>query len=63
MVKNPYVNAADTRDTGSVSESGRSLGEGNDNPFQYSFLGNPTDRGTCVIQFIALQKSRTRLSD
>ena len=30
---------------GSVSGSGRSLGEGNGNPPQYSCLGNPMDRG------------------
>ena len=28
-----------------VPGSGRSLGGGNGNPFQYSFLGNPMDRG------------------
>ena len=32
-------------DTGSIPKSGRSLGEGNGNPLQYSCLGNPTDRG------------------
>ena len=32
-------------DTGSVSESGRSPGEGNDNPLQYSCLENPMGRG------------------
>ena len=36
----------ETRDTGSVLESGRSLGEGNSNPFQYYSLGNFMDRGT-----------------
>ena len=30
---------------GSISGLGRSPGEGNDNPFQYSCLGNPMDRG------------------
>ena len=30
---------------GSVSGSGRSPGEGNGNPLQYSCLGNPVDRG------------------
>ena len=30
---------------GSVSGSGRSPGEGNGNPPQYSCLGNPMDRG------------------
>ena len=32
-------------DPGSISGSGRSPGEGNGNPFQYSYLGNPMDRG------------------
>ena len=36
---------ASVRDAGSITELGGSPGEGNDNPFQYSFLGNPTDRG------------------
>ena len=33
-------------DPGSVSGSGRSFGEGNGNPLQYSCLENPMDRGT-----------------
>ena len=41
MVKNPLNNA---EDMGSISGSGRSPGEGNDNPLQYSCLGNPLDR-------------------
>ena len=32
-------------DLGSIPGSGRSPGEGNDNPLQYSCLKNPTDRG------------------
>ena len=35
---------ANAGDTGSVSESGRSPGEGHDNPFQYSCLENPMGR-------------------
>ena len=31
--------------TVSIPESGRSLGEGNGNPLQYTYLGNPRDRG------------------
>ena len=31
--------------TGSIPGSGRSPGKGNGNPLQYSFLGNPMDRG------------------
>ena len=42
VVKNPPANAGDV---GSVLESGRSPGEGNGNPFQYSCLGIPMDRG------------------
>ena len=44
-VKNPPANAGDIRDTGSIPGSGRSLGEGNGNPLQYSCLGNSVDRG------------------
>ena len=43
-VKNPPANA---RDAGSIPGSGRSPGEGNGNPFQYSCLGNSMDRGAC----------------
>ena len=34
-----------TGDLGSIPGSGRSPGEGNDNPLQYSCLENPMDRG------------------
>ena len=37
--------ACNTRDPGSIPWSGRSPGEGNDNPLQYSFLENSMDRG------------------
>jgi len=36
MVKNQPANAGDAEDEGSILESGRSPGEGNGNPFQYS---------------------------
>ena len=42
MVKNL---PADAGDVGSISGSGRSPGEGNGNPLQYSYLENPLDRG------------------
>ena len=42
VVKNPPNNA---RDMGSIPGSGRSPGEGNDNPLQYSCQGNLMDRG------------------
>ena len=41
VVKNLPANA---RDAGSIPGLGRSPGEGNGNPLQYSCLGNPTDR-------------------
>ena len=44
VVKNPPANAGDARDVCSIPGSGRSAGEGNGNPLQYSCLGNPTDR-------------------
>ena len=42
MVKNPPANA---RNTDSIPGLGRSPGEGNGNPLQYSCLENPADRG------------------
>ena len=42
MVKNPPANS---EDTGSIPGLGRSPGEGNGNPLQYSCLENPMDRG------------------
>ena len=38
-------NAGDTGDVGSIPGLGRSPGEGNGYPLQYSCLGNPMDRG------------------
>ena len=37
--------ACQAGDLGLIPELGRSPGEGNDNPFQYSCLGNLMDRG------------------
>ena len=45
VVKNLPANAGDIRDAGSIPGLGRSLGEGHGNPFQYSCLENPMDRG------------------
>ena len=39
------ANARDTGDMGLIPGSGRSLGEGNGNPFQDSCWENPMDRG------------------
>ena len=45
MLKNRLVNAGDTGDMGSISVLGRSPGGKHSNPFQYSCLENPVDRG------------------
>ena len=39
------VSACNVGDLGSIPGSGRSPGEGNGNPLQYSRLENPMDRG------------------
>ena len=48
---------------GSIPGSGRSPGEGNGNPLQYSCLENPMDRGAWWATAHGVAKSRTRLSD
>ena len=52
VVKNPHANAGDI---GLIPELGRSPGEGNGNPLQYSYLGNPMARGAwlATVQGIA----------
>ena len=50
-------------DPGLIHGLGRSLGEGNGNPFQYSCLENPMDRGAWQATAHGVAKSRTRLSD
>jgi len=45
VVKNLPAKAGDTGDSGSISVSGRSPGEGNGNPLQYSCLENSMGRG------------------
>ena len=55
VAKNPPANAGDV---GSIPGSGRSLGEENGNPLQYSCLGNPMKREPGRLQSIGLQKSQ-----
>ena len=45
MAKNPLAYTGDIRHTGSIPGLGRSPGEGNGNPLQYSGLENSMDRG------------------
>ena len=46
VVKNPPTNAGAV---GSITGLGKSPGEGNGNPLQYSCLGNPLDREVHAI--------------
>ena len=45
VLKNLLGKAGDTGYEGSIPGLERSPGEGNDNPLQYSHLGNPVGRG------------------
>ena len=55
--------ACNTGDWGSIPGWGRFSAEGNGNPFQYSCLGNPKDRGPFRLQTMESQKSQIGLSD
>ena len=60
-VKNPSANAGDVRYTGSILELGRSPGEGNGDPLQYSCLENPMKREAWWAMAHRVTKSWTRL--
>ena len=57
------VSACNEGDTGSIPGLGRSLGEGNGNPLQYSCLENPMDGGAWWATVHGVAKSQTQLSD
>ena len=60
MVK---TSADNVGDPGLIPGSGRSPEEGNGNPFQYSCLENPMDRGAQQATVHRVTKSRTQLND
>ena len=60
MVKNPSANAAVA---GSIPGSGRSPGEGNGKPLQYSCLENPMDRGAWWATVHGVSESQIQLSN
>ena len=53
------ASACSTGDLGSIPGSGRSPGEGNGNPLQYSCLENPMDRGALWATVHGVTKSDT----
>ena len=57
------ASAYNAGDPGSIPGSGRSPGEGNGNPLQYSCLENPMDGGGWLAAVHGVAKSWTRLSD
>ena len=60
LIKNLPSNEGDM---GSTPVLGRSPGERNGNPLQYSRLGNPMDRGACLATIHGVTKSQTWLSN
>ena len=57
------ASACNAGDPGSILGLGRSFGEGNGNPLQYSWLENPMDRAAWWATVHRVAKSWTRLSD
>ena len=57
------ASACSAEDLGLIPGSGRSSGEGNGNPLQYSYLENPMDRGARWATVRGVTKSWTQLSD
>ena len=56
------ASACNVGDLGSIPGLGRSLGEGNGNPLQYSCLENPMDGGAWWATVHGVTKCQTRLS-
>ena len=52
------ASAYNTGDLGSIPTLGRSPGEGNGNPLQYSCLENPMDEGVGRLQSTGSQRVR-----
>ena len=63
MVKNLPARGGDAGDLGLIPGLGRSPGEGNGNPLQYSSLRNLMDRGAWWSTVFGVTKSQIRLSD
>ena len=63
VVNNLPASAGDLRDKDLIPGSGRSHGEGNGNPLQYSCLENAMDRGAWRAKAHGVVKSWTRPSN
>ena len=60
---NGKESACNAEDPGAIPGLGRSPGEGNGNPLQYSSLENPMDRGTWAATVHGVTKNWTQLND
>ena len=58
-----FPSALNAGDPGLILWLGRSSGEGDGNLLQYSFQGNPMDRGAQQATVQGVTKNRIRLSD
>ena len=62
VAKNSPANPGDTGATCSIPELGRTPGEGNGNPLEYSCLENSMDRGAWQATVHGLTRCQTQLS-
>ena len=63
MVAQTVESACSAGDPGLIPGSGRSSGEGNGNPLQYSCLENPMDGGAWEATVHGVTKNQTELSN
>ena len=61
--KESACSEGESRDVGLIPGLGRSPGDGNGNPLEYSCLENPTDRGAWRATVRGVVKSGTQFSD
>ena len=62
VIRNPSTSAGDARDADLIPELGSFPGGGHGNPFQYSCLENPMDRGAWQGIAYGVTKIQTQLS-
>ena len=63
VVKNLPANVGDSRHMGLIPRLGRSPGEGNGNPLQYSCLENPVGRQRSLEGYSPLNHKKSDLTE